>query len=88
MTNLDWLLFWGIMIALILFCLVSVKDVWSILRSMYRRTVNALKWHPYLPYLGVGMEQKKKHQNLNLNEEAGTYHVNHQKIFPRSRRTT
>ncbi|RJP19336.1 MAG: hypothetical protein C4527_27565 [Candidatus Omnitrophota bacterium] len=88
MTDLDKLFFWGIMILLCIVCLVSVKDIWSIMKTTYRRALKAWKWHPYLSYLGVGIGRKKQHMNPDMNGEEGTYHGRGKKIFPRSRRST
>ncbi len=84
----DLILFWGITLLLCFLCLVSAKDIWSLIKSAYKRTVDALKWYPYLSYLGVGIDKKKKHKTEGLHDEEGKFQSYHQKPFPRSRRST
>ncbi len=81
-------LFWGILFLLVLMCIIPGASWRYGLKRAYRRTVNALKWQPFLPYISGERESKKKH--ITLEKECGTqaHRESYGKIFIRNRTQT
>lgn len=87
MINYESIWFLGIIILLCIFSLVSFRDLARVLKKAYEKTVDALKWFPYVSYLTSGSEKGKHHESIESSEGKDS-HTRRRRIFPRSRRST